>query len=348
MKQAALKRRQGLHPGCGRYRYDDAIAAGLALAGPGRADSSRHENGPARQARYHAACGGWHLYPAPAGRSPGKAALTASAPPGTVRPAGRKAPRDTGFPAAVRLLIRTRAGNGDPQNARCEACGVWLGEHGGQIQHIYARGAGGSAGRLYRSAANGCLLCGTSATGCHGLCENRDPHMFEKGFWRRRNGQEQPGGYPVTLHGHGGGTIAWLTPGGRYAAAAPGEGAALTMSYAQGEFRRQKRRPAWRVLATLPTFICLPAALGLLLALAVMLAVCLLLHAAIEGGRQAWRWARGSRELDEYAAEMEFTLRDIPQDSKDRFRDQLRMLCADMAQAAARADLDRTGEGTPP
>lgn len=137
-----------------------------------------------------------------------------------------RAQRDTGFPAAVKLAIRTRAGNGDPDQAACEACGIWLGRYGGQIQHIYARGSGGSSLWLYRSAANGALLCGTRYTGDHGLCEDRDPDMEAMGFWRRRNGLEKPGDYPIMLHGQGGGVLVWLTPDGGYALKAPADGAA--------------------------------------------------------------------------------------------------------------------------
>lgn len=103
---------------------------------------------------------------------------------------------------------------------------MWLGEDGGQIQHIYARGNGGTRNPLYSSAANGALLCGTRYTGCHYLCEDRghplNAHMREMGFWRRRNGREKPGDYPVMLHGSGGGVPVWLTPGGGYAFTAPG------------------------------------------------------------------------------------------------------------------------------
>lgn len=131
------------------------------------------------------------------------------------------APKDTGFSDAVKLAIRIRAGGGAPEQAACEACGIHLGEHGGQIQHIYARGQGGSKAWLYSTPANGALLCGTPFTGCHGLCERRDPHMNEAGFWRRRNRREKPGGYPVMLHGNGSGITAYLTPDGCYSADAP-------------------------------------------------------------------------------------------------------------------------------
>lgn len=136
--------------------------------------------------------------------------------------APRKPVRDTGFSAATKLLIRTRAGNGDPEKAMCEACGViWLGLHGGQIQHIYARGQGGSKVWLYSSAANGAALCGTPYTGCHGLCEDRNAGMNEAGFWRRRNRREKPGDYPVMLHGIQGGVVVWLRPDGSYGFTAP-------------------------------------------------------------------------------------------------------------------------------
>ncbi len=138
----------------------------------------------------------------------------------------RQPQKVTGFSAAVKLQIRTRAGNGDPAAACCEACAVFLGEHGGQVQHIYARQAGGSLEWLYRSAANGALLCGTVYTGDHGLCEDRDPHMEAMGFWRRRNGQEKPGDYPIMLHGEFGGVQVYLTPDGGYSLQAPRAGAA--------------------------------------------------------------------------------------------------------------------------
>lgn len=142
----------------------------------------------------------------------------------------RKAPKGTGFSAKVKLLVRTRAGNGDPEQAACEACGVHLGLHGGQVQHIYARQAGGTKVPLYQSAANAALLCGTRYTGCHYLCEDRahplNSHMHEAGFWRERNGNEKPGDYPVMLHGDGGGRLVWLTPEGGYADQAPKRGAA--------------------------------------------------------------------------------------------------------------------------
>lgn len=144
--------------------------------------------------------------------------------------APRKPRRDTGFSPATKLLIRARAGNGNPEEALCEACGIHLGRQGGQIQHIYARQAGGTKVWLYQSAANAALLCGTRYTGCHGVCENRahpdNRHMQEMGFWRKRNGTEKPGDYPVMLHGKGGcGVQVYLTPAGTYSLRAPEEAA---------------------------------------------------------------------------------------------------------------------------
>jgi hypothetical protein len=88
------------------------------------------------------------------------------------------------FSRAVKLAARTRAGNGDPDDSRCERCGCWLGRDGGQVQHRLARGSGGSSNPLVSSLSNAALLCGTSLTGCHGEAESRrsDRGMKDKGF----------------------------------------------------------------------------------------------------------------------------------------------------------------------
>ena len=95
----------------------------------------------------------------------------------------RRTRRDTGFSPKVKLQVRTRAGNGDPDDARCECCGIWLGRYGGQVQHIVARGMGGTSNPVLATAANGALLCGTAQSGDHGLAESRDAEMGAKGFW---------------------------------------------------------------------------------------------------------------------------------------------------------------------
>jgi hypothetical protein len=94
-------------------------------------------------------------------------------------------PAPGGFTEKVRLQCRTRAGNGNPWQARCECCACWLGLHGGQIQHRLARGSGGSRDPIVNGLSNAALLCGTSVTpSCHGAAESRDPkhQMKVKGF----------------------------------------------------------------------------------------------------------------------------------------------------------------------
>ena len=135
----------------------------------------------------------------------------------------------TGFSPRVRKLVRTRAGNGDAHLACCEACGTWLGEHGGQMQHRVSRGAGGSKDPVIGSAANAALLCGTSSNGCHGDCEarhtERAKEMRRRGFWIEHGTtlEFDPRYVRVTLFG---GVKRWLSEDGRYLEDAPGELAA--------------------------------------------------------------------------------------------------------------------------
>ena len=118
-------------------------------------------------------------------------------------------PKATGFPAAVKLLVRTRAGNGDIDLAACECCGIWLGRYGGEIQHREARGMGGSSDPARNSLVNAVLL----STGAHRLAESRDRGMNEGGFWLR-SGQD-PARTPIRLHSeHGSGVMVWLSPTG--------------------------------------------------------------------------------------------------------------------------------------
>ena len=128
----------------------------------------------------------------------------------------------TGFPASVRLAVRKRAGGGDVNDARCESCNIWLGRYGGDIQHIQARGMGGS--RLRNAITNGVLLCSpsTDKRTCHGLCEARDEHMRAMGFWRFSTDPV----IPLMLHGEQSGVLVRLTPEGGYEVARPGEEAA--------------------------------------------------------------------------------------------------------------------------
>ena len=106
----------------------------------------------------------------------------------------------TGFSPRVRKLVRTRAGSGDLFVATCEACGTWLGEHGGEIQHLVARGMGGCKLAVINSCANAALLCRE----CHRLAESRDPEMRDRGFWLPQG--TDPRLMPMTLFG---GVVVW-------------------------------------------------------------------------------------------------------------------------------------------
>lgn len=125
----------------------------------------------------------------------------------------RKPRKYTGFSRAVKMAVRVRAGNGDAEAARCEACLVWLGRYGGEIQHRKARGMGGTSAGITDSIVNGVLLCGSGAmrTGCHGLCEDRDKDMNDRGFWLK-SGQD-PVTEPVR---HGSGRTVYLLLDGTY------------------------------------------------------------------------------------------------------------------------------------
>ena len=114
-----------------------------------------------------------------------------------------------------KLAIRTRAGNGDPDQARCEATGIWLGRHGGEIQHIRARGMGGS--QLRNVISNGVLL----SREAHRRAEARVPHMRAMGFWLLSGDPPSP----IMLHGEQGGVTVWLSDDGRYLTESPQEAA---------------------------------------------------------------------------------------------------------------------------
>ena len=141
---------------------------------------------------------------------------------------------ETGFPRSVKLAVRKRAGDGDPDEARCEACGRWLGHRGGEVQHRAARGSGGCTDEVINGITNAVLLCGHGAapirSGCHGKCEDRDEHMAMDagGFWIRHGTTPEydPRNVRVMLHGAGGGGITvWLLEDGTYGYASP-DGAA--------------------------------------------------------------------------------------------------------------------------
>ncbi len=121
----------------------------------------------------------------------------------------------TGFSSAVRLAVRTRAGRGDPDDARCEATGAWLGRYGGEIQHRVARGMGGTSDPVKNSIVNAVLL----SVDAHRLAESRDEGMHHRGFWLRQD--QDPALTPILLHGGGSGMTVWLSADGGYMPSLP-------------------------------------------------------------------------------------------------------------------------------
>jgi len=111
-----------------------------------------------------------------------------------------KAAQHTGFSDGVKLAVRRRAGGGDIFEAVCEACGSMLREKLGEIQHIVARGAGGTSLAVMDSCANAALLCGSAVwhEGCHAKCEDRDPGMAADGFFITH--RKDPRTIPMRLH----------------------------------------------------------------------------------------------------------------------------------------------------
>ena len=139
----------------------------------------------------------------------------------------RKPARETGFPPRVRLAIRARAGNGDPEQAECELCAWWLGPDGGEIQHRAARGAGGCRDSVINGPANGALLCPP----CHRDCEARDEHlgMDGAGFWIKHGTTPEfdPRNVPVMWHARAGSGVSLrLGEDGEYLYGLSGEEAA--------------------------------------------------------------------------------------------------------------------------
>ncbi len=123
---------------------------------------------------------------------------------------------DTGFSRAVKLAVRKRAGDGHAEDAQCECCGIWLGRYGGQVQHVVARGMGGTSNPVLKTAANGALLHGTAQDGDHGLAESRDPEMRRKGFWLPQG--TDPRTVPMILWS---GRTVWRSEDGHYLDKAP-------------------------------------------------------------------------------------------------------------------------------
>jgi hypothetical protein len=151
-------------------------------------------------------CGALHAWPSSPARPPVLAAR----------------PRATGFSARVKLAVRARAGDGEIDDARCEACDTWLGRYGGQVQHIVARGAGGTSNPVLATIVNAALLCGTpqDKKTCHGLAESRDPGMRARGFWLPQG--TDPRLKPMMLASrYGSGALTWRSEDGEYLFEAP-------------------------------------------------------------------------------------------------------------------------------
>jgi hypothetical protein len=132
-------------------------------------------------------------------------------------------PRATGFSARVKLLVRTRAGSGDPEDAACEACGKHLGRLGGQVHHLIDRGMGGCTLAVINGCANAALLCGIpqDKKTCHGLATAFDLEIGERGFWLKH--EDDPRLKAMTLHS---GARARRTEDGQYLFEGPEAGAA--------------------------------------------------------------------------------------------------------------------------
>jgi hypothetical protein len=157
VKQTGMPPRSGWMRPCGKP-YESEEAARM---------SKRGQQAGARPERCRdRACGMWHVK-----AQPGSSA------PGLVTPR-----RETGFSYRVRLQVRTRAGNGEIEQASCESCGIWLGRYLGQVHHRLGRQAGGCKLAVVGCSANGLLLCGDPFTGCHGLATAFDERMLHAAF----------------------------------------------------------------------------------------------------------------------------------------------------------------------
>jgi len=128
------------------------------------------------------------------------------------------------FPYRMTLLVRERAGQGDADLARCEACGRLLGRYGGQVQPRVVREGGAKADPVASGIANAVLLCGTSFELCLGACVAEDRDMETRGFWiRNGNGPgNDPRSVPVVIPGPSGlGVLVWLNDSGAYSCQPP-------------------------------------------------------------------------------------------------------------------------------
>ena len=150
----------------------------------------------------------------PAAESPVSAG-TRSAPRRTSGSGKLTPPAPSEFSRETKLMARLRAGNGEIEAAMCEACGLWLGRCGGQVQHIVGRGMGGCRDAIINGITNAALLCGTPSTGCHGLATAFGAEIGARGFWLKHG--TDPRFAPMMLASpHGSGILVWRSADGRY------------------------------------------------------------------------------------------------------------------------------------
>lgn len=100
-------------------------------------------------------------------------------------------PRATGFPPAVRDLIRDRAAG------NCERCGELnnVRDHGAQVHHRRPRGMGGTSRGSTSQASNGLFLCGA----CHRVIEDNREQALKLGQLVPQN--KEPITIPVLYRG---------------------------------------------------------------------------------------------------------------------------------------------------
>lgn len=132
---------------------------------------------------------------------------------------------EAGFPQRVQLLVRSRAGTCDPDMARCEACGVWLGRYGGQVQARLAHRRTDGKDLVISGTANAALLCGNRLLGCCSKVQARDQEMEARGWFIREGGTagHDPRYVPVMLFNpdSSSGVRMWLREGGTYSTEPP-------------------------------------------------------------------------------------------------------------------------------
>lgn len=80
---------------------------------------------------------------------------------------------------------------------------------GWSIHHRLPRGMGGTRRDDVNSPANLVILCGTGASGCHGIVESQRGTAYDLGFLVRMNGV--PSQVPIQHAVHG---LVWLTDDG--------------------------------------------------------------------------------------------------------------------------------------